>query len=105
MVGRMPTISTEGLRFSRTIASVFSSWTSPRSDRYSVCTGTITPVPATKALIVSRPVEGDQEHAMAVLGERDAEVERRGRLRNAALLVREDEHLRLRRRRHVRRAN
>ena len=34
-----------GLRFSRTIASVFSSCTSPRSERYSHCTGTMTPVP------------------------------------------------------------
>ena len=51
-------IETCGFRFSRTICSVFSSWTSPRSDRYSVCTGTITPVAATNALIVSRPSDG-----------------------------------------------
>ena len=35
----MPCTPTFGLRFSRTIASVFSSWTSPRSERYSHCTG------------------------------------------------------------------
>ena len=51
-------ISTFGLRFSRTICSVFSSWTRPRSERYSVCTGTITPVAAMNALIVSRPSDG-----------------------------------------------
>ena len=58
IVGRMPWISTSGLRFSRIIVSVFSSWTSPRSERYSHCTGTITPVAATNALIVSRPSDG-----------------------------------------------
>ena len=51
-------IETFGFRFSRTICSVFSSWTRPRSDRYSVWTGTITPVAATNALIVSRPSDG-----------------------------------------------
>ena len=38
--------------------SVFSSWTRPRSERYSHCTGTITPLEATSALIVSRPSDG-----------------------------------------------
>ncbi len=51
-------ISTRGFRFSRTIESVFSSWTRPRSERYSVWTGTTTPVAATNALIVSRPSDG-----------------------------------------------
>jgi len=58
IVGTMPMIETFGFRFSRTIESVFSSCTSPRSERYSVCTGTRTPVAATNALIVSRPSEG-----------------------------------------------
>ena len=40
------------------MVSVFSSWTSPRSERYSHCTGTITPFAATSALIVSRPSDG-----------------------------------------------
>ncbi len=44
IVGRIPRIFTRGFRFSRIIVSVFSSWTRPRSDRYSHCTGTITPV-------------------------------------------------------------
>ena len=51
-------IATFGFRFSRIIASVFSSWTSPRSERYSHCTGTITRSAATSALIVSRPSDG-----------------------------------------------
>ena len=51
-------ISTCGFRFSRIIASVFSSWTSPRSERYSHWTGTITPSEAVSALIVSRPSDG-----------------------------------------------
>src|SRR2546430_894344 len=68
MVGTMPMISTSGLRFSRTIASVFSSCTSPRS-------------------------------------EGDAEVERGRRLRDAALLVGERDHVCLGSRRRVRRAN
>ena len=54
---------------------------------------------------VALRVEVDQQHAMAVLGERDAEVERRRRLRDAALLVREDDHLRVGRGRLARRAN
>ena len=58
IVGRIPTIFTSGFRFSRIIESVFSSCTSPRSDRYSHCTGTITPSEATSALIVSSPSEG-----------------------------------------------
>ena len=54
-VGRIPSISTSGLRFSRIIDSVFWSWTSPRIDRYSHCTGTITLSDAVRALIVSSP--------------------------------------------------
>ena len=46
---------------------------------------------------VALRVEVDQQHAVAPLGERDAEVQRRRRLRDAALLVREGDHLRLRR--------
>jgi hypothetical protein len=42
----------------RIIDSVFSSWTSPRSERYSHCTGTMTPFDATSALIVSSPSDG-----------------------------------------------
>jgi hypothetical protein len=38
-------------------------------------------------------VEVDGEHALATLGQRDAEVERGRRLRNAALLVGECDHL------------
>ena len=34
-VGRMPSISTSGLSFSRIIERVFWSWISPRIDRYS----------------------------------------------------------------------
>ena len=41
-VGRMPSISTSGLRFSLIMASVFCSWIRPRMDRYSHWTGTIT---------------------------------------------------------------
>ena len=48
-------IFTAGLRFSRIIVSVFSSWTRPRNDRYSHWTGTITPLEATSALIVKQP--------------------------------------------------
>ena len=51
-------MSTLGLRFSRIISSVFCSWTSPRSDRYSHCTGTITSSDAVSALIVSSPSDG-----------------------------------------------
>ena len=51
-------ISTFGLRFSRIIVSVLSSWASPRSERYSHCTGTTTPSAATSALIVSSPSDG-----------------------------------------------
>ncbi len=54
-VGRMPSMSTSGLRFSRIIASVFCSWIRPRIDRYSHCTGTITLSAAVSALIVSSP--------------------------------------------------
>ena len=49
---------TSGFRFSRIVCSVASSWTRPRSDRYSHCTGTITPFAAVSALIVSSPSEG-----------------------------------------------
>jgi hypothetical protein len=45
IVGRIPLDLDLGFRFSRIIVSVFSSWTSPRSERYSHCTGTITPSP------------------------------------------------------------
>ena len=55
IVGRMPSITTSGLRFSWIIFSVFWSWTSPRIDRYSHWTGTITLVAAVSALIVSSP--------------------------------------------------
>ena len=58
IVGRIPRISTDGLRFSRIIESVPSSWTSPRSDRYSHWTGTITSSAAVSALIVRRPSDG-----------------------------------------------
>ena len=54
-VGRIPSISTSGLRFSRIIESVFWSWISPRMDRYSHWTGTITLSDAVSALIVSSP--------------------------------------------------
>ena len=40
------------------MVSVFSSWISPRSERYSHCTGTITPSAAVSALIVSSPSDG-----------------------------------------------
>ena len=71
----MPCTCTRGLRFSRTIASVFSSCTRPRSERYSHCTGTITPSAATKALIVEqterrRRVDEDVVVAVAHLDER-----------------------------------
>ena len=51
----MPSISTSGLRFSRIICRVFWSWISPRIDRYSHWTGTITLSAAVRALIVSSP--------------------------------------------------
>jgi hypothetical protein len=54
-VGRMPSISISGFSSSRTIDSVFWSWISPRMDRYSHCTGTITFWDAVRALIVSSP--------------------------------------------------
>ena len=54
-VGRIPSMSTSGLRFSRIIARVFCSWIKPRIDRYSHCTGTITLSAAVSALIVSSP--------------------------------------------------
>ena len=54
-VGRMPSMVTSGLRFSRIICSVFWSWISPRIERYSHCTGTITVWAAVSALIVSSP--------------------------------------------------
>ena len=54
-VGRMPSMSTSGFRFSRIIASVFWSWIRPRIDRYSHWTGTITLSAAVSALIVSSP--------------------------------------------------
>ena len=38
---------------------------------------------------VALRIEVDEEHALALLAQRDAEVERRRRLRDAALLVRE----------------
>jgi hypothetical protein len=43
---------------------VFSSWTSPRSERYSHWTGTITPSAATNALIVRRPSDGGVSRRM-----------------------------------------
>ena len=54
-VGRIPSISMSGFRFSLIIASVFCSWTRPRIDRYSHWTGTITLFAAVSALIVSSP--------------------------------------------------
>ena len=48
-------MSTSGFRFSRIICSVFWSWISPRIDRYSHWTGTITLSAAVRALIVSSP--------------------------------------------------
>ena len=51
-------MSTLGLRFSRTCWRVWLSWASPRRERYSHCTGTITPSEATIALMVSSPREG-----------------------------------------------
>ena len=53
--GRIPSISMSGLRFSRIMARVFWSWISPRMDRYSHWTGTITLSAAVRALIVSSP--------------------------------------------------
>ena len=50
-------------------------------------------------------VEVDQQHAVALLGERDAEIQRRRRLRDAALLVRERDHLCRARRSRARGAN
>jgi len=58
MVGRMPKISTLGFRCSRTCPRVCCNWARPRRDRYSHCTGTITPWAATIALMVSRPSDG-----------------------------------------------
>ena len=54
-VGRMPSMSTPGFRFSLIISSVFCSWINPRMDRYSHWTGTITLFAAVRALIVSSP--------------------------------------------------
>ena len=51
-------MSTSGLRFSRIIDRVFWSWISPRIDRYSHCTGTITLSAAVSALIVNSPRDG-----------------------------------------------
>ena len=42
---------------------------------------------------VALRVEIDREHALAALGQRDAEVEGRGGLGHPALLVRERDHL------------
>ena len=58
MVGRMPAMSTSGFRFSLIMDRVFWSWISPRIDRYSHCTGTITLSAAVSALIVNSPREG-----------------------------------------------
>ena len=55
IVGRIPSICTRGFRFSRIISSVFWSWTSPRIERYSHWTGTITLSEAVSALTVSSP--------------------------------------------------
>src|SRR5207253_11149043 len=46
-------------------------------------------VPALAHRQVALRIEIDQEHAVALLGEGDAEVQRRGRLGDPALLVRE----------------
>ena len=51
-------MSTVGLRFSRIMVRVFWSWSSPRIDRYSHCTGTITLSAAVSAFIVKSPREG-----------------------------------------------
>ena len=58
IVGRIAWIETSGFRFSRIMDRVFSSWTSPRKERYSHWTGTMTPFDATSALIVSSPSDG-----------------------------------------------
>ena len=55
IVGRMPSISTRGLRFSRIISSVFWSCSRPRIERYSHWTGTITLSDAVSAFTVSSP--------------------------------------------------
>ena len=55
IVGRMPSMWTRGFRFSRIISNVFWSWTSPRMERYSHWTGTITLSEAVSAFTVSRP--------------------------------------------------
>ena len=55
LAGAEIAMSTSGLRFSRIIERVFCSWISPRIDRYSHCTGTITLFAAVSALIVSSP--------------------------------------------------
>src|SRR6478735_176927 len=50
---------------------------------------------------VALRVEVDQEHLEALLGERHAQVQRRRRLRDTALLVRKHDHLRVGRGRHA----
>ena len=55
----------------RIIDIVFWSWTSPRMDRYSHCTGTITLSAAVNALMVSRPSRaGVDAHEVVVLEHR-----------------------------------
>ena len=51
-------MSTSGLRFSRIIERVFWSWSSPRIERYSHCTGTITLSAAVSAFTVKSPRDG-----------------------------------------------
>ena len=58
IVGRMPAMATSGFRFSWIIERVFWSWISPRIDRYSHWTGTITLSAAVSALIVNSPSDG-----------------------------------------------
>ena len=81
--------------------SIGSRWTSTSNIDCSIVSG-FSPCDIVRFPCGSRSIE---QHAIALLGERDAEVERRRRLRDAALLVREDDHLRFGRRRHARRAN
>ena len=57
-------MSTVGFRFSRTCCRVPRSCANPRSDRYSHCTGTMTPSAATIALMVSSPSDGGVSRRM-----------------------------------------
>jgi hypothetical protein len=101
------------LRFSRIIASVFSSWTRPRSDRDGdVDLGRaddlldrqlvdehvehrpldVVRIPPLAHRQVALRVEVDRQDVEALLLQGDGEVEGRCRLRHAALLVGEGDH-------------